>query len=65
MSRTDQEQQRGIGPREIIVLLSFTMALTAISIDLMLPAFGEMRTAFDMDPDASAISRVVVASNPS
>jgi len=55
----DRTQLRSIGPREIVVLLSLTMALTAISIDLMLPAFGEMRAAFDMEPDASAISATV------
>lgn len=61
MQTTDHEQPRSIGPREIVALLSFTMALTAISIDLMLPAFGEMRAAFDMDPDSSAISATVTA----
>lgn len=45
----------------MIALLSMTMALTAISIDLMLPAFGEMRTTFAMDPDSSAISATVTA----
>jgi DHA1 family bicyclomycin/chloramphenicol resistance-like MFS transporter len=59
--QTDRTELRSVGPREIIVLLSLTMALTAISIDLMLPAFGEMRAAFDMDPDASAISATVTA----
>jgi len=54
-------QHLSIGPRELIALLSLTMALTAISIDLMLPAFGEMRTAFDMDPDSSEISATVTA----
>jgi len=55
------QQHRSIGPRELIALLSLTMALTAISIDLMLPAFGEMRAAFDMDPDSSEISATVTA----
>ena len=32
----------------MIALLSFTMALTALSIDMMLPAFGEMRSSFGM-----------------
>jgi len=45
----------------MIALLSLTMALTAISIDLMLPAFGEMRAFFGMDPDSSEISATVTA----
>jgi DHA1 family bicyclomycin/chloramphenicol resistance-like MFS transporter len=48
-----------IGSRELLVLLSLTMALTALSIDLMLPAFGEIRAAFDMPPDSSATAAIV------
>jgi len=50
---------RGIRRVELLALLSLTMALTAISIDLMLPAFGEMRAAFGMDPDSPRISATI------
>ena len=45
---------RRLGRRELLALLSLTMALTALSIDLMLPAFGEIRASFDMAEDSSA-----------
>jgi DHA1 family bicyclomycin/chloramphenicol resistance-like MFS transporter len=50
---------RRIGSRELLSLLALTMALTALSIDLMLPAFGEIRSAFDMPEDSSAVAAVV------
>jgi DHA1 family bicyclomycin/chloramphenicol resistance-like MFS transporter len=48
-----------IGRRELLALLSLTMALTALSIDLMLPAFGEIRAAFGMEPDSSDVAAMV------
>jgi DHA1 family bicyclomycin/chloramphenicol resistance-like MFS transporter len=42
-------------------LLSMTMALTALSIDLMLPAFGEIRTAFSIDPGSSETAALVTS----
>lgn len=61
MDHSDQQQRRIPGPRQMIALLSLMMALTAISIDLMLPAFGEMRSSFGMAPDSSEISATVTA----
>lgn len=52
---------RGMGRREFLVLLSLTMAQTALSIDLLLPAFGEIRAAFDMKPDSSQAAATVTA----
>ena len=46
---------------EFLALLSMTIALGALSIDLMLPAFGEIRAAFDMPPDSSATAAIVTA----
>lgn len=61
VDREKQPRRRSIGPRELIALLSLTMALTAISIDMMLPAFGEMRSTFGMDADSPRISATVTA----
>ena len=49
----------GIGRREFLALISLTMALTALSIDLMLPAFGEIRASFDMAAGSSATAAIV------
>ena len=48
-----------MGKREFIVLISMLMALTALAIDMMLPAFGQMRAEFGLDPDSSAVAPVV------
>ena len=49
----------GMGQREFIVLISLLMALTALAIDLMLPAFGAMRESFGLAEDSSSIAPVV------
>ena len=58
---TPETRHRGIRPGELLALLSLTMAMTALSIDMMLPAFGEMRTAFEMAPDSPRVSATVTA----
>ena len=50
-----------IGTVEFIALLSMIMALAALSIDLMLPAFGEMRSSFGLAEDSSRVAGVVTA----
>ena len=48
-----------MGQREFIVLISMLMALTALAIDLMLPAFGAMRESFGLAEGSSAVAPVV------
>ena len=48
-----------MGSHEFIVLVSMLMALTALAIDLMLPAFGAMRSSFGLPSDSSAVAPVV------
>jgi DHA1 family bicyclomycin/chloramphenicol resistance-like MFS transporter len=50
---------RSMGKREFIVLISLLMALTALAIDMMLPAFSEMRADFGLAADSSRIAQVV------
>jgi DHA1 family bicyclomycin/chloramphenicol resistance-like MFS transporter len=52
---------RRIRPAELLTLLSLTMAMSALAIDMMLPAFGEMRAAFGMAPDSPEVSATVTA----
>ncbi len=42
-----------------MALLAFTMALGALGIDLMLPAFDEIRTAFDLSSDSTRVAGIV------
>jgi len=48
-----------MGKREFIVLISMLMALTALAIDMMTPAFAQMRAEFGLDPDSSAVAPIV------
>jgi DHA1 family bicyclomycin/chloramphenicol resistance-like MFS transporter len=47
--------------REFIILLTCLMASAALSIDLMLPAFPEMRQEFGMSPDSTQVSWIVTS----
>lgn len=44
---------------EFIALTAGIMMLTAMSIDIMLPAFGEVRSYFGMSPDSTATAQIV------
>lgn len=47
-------------PAEYIALSACTMMLTALGIDIMLPALGELRHHFDLDPNSTATSNIIV-----
>lgn len=48
-----------VGRTEFVLLMATTMSLTALSIDLMLPAFDEMRADFGLAPDSTAMAPTV------
>jgi MFS transporter, DHA1 family, multidrug resistance protein len=47
--------------REFVGLMASCMAMAALSIDLMLPAFPDMRADFGLAPDSTATSWVITA----
>jgi DHA1 family bicyclomycin/chloramphenicol resistance-like MFS transporter len=49
------------GSREFLAIVALCMAMAAMSIDLLLPAFPEMRAAFGLDEGATEISWAVTA----
>ena len=49
----------GLGPKELLVMISSLMALTALGIDLLLPAFDEIRGAFNLADDSNQVSQVI------
>ena len=49
------------GSREFLAMVALCMAMAAMSIDLLLPAFPEMRASFGLRPGATEISRVITA----
>ena len=55
---TSSETPR-IGRTELVALLALTMALGALGIDLMLPAFDEIRSAFDLAADSTRVAGIV------
>ncbi len=49
------------GPREFIALVTASMAMGAMAIDIMLPAFPDMRAEFGMAADSPRIGWIVTA----
>jgi DHA1 family bicyclomycin/chloramphenicol resistance-like MFS transporter len=47
--------------RELIAFLAMAMALTALGIDLLLPAFPEIRVEFGLEPGSTAVSGFITA----
>lgn len=47
--------------RELIVFLAMTMALSALGIDLLLPAFPEIRLEFGLEAGSTVVSRFITA----
>jgi MFS transporter, DHA1 family, multidrug resistance protein len=52
---------RHLGRVEFIALLAMSMSLAALGIDLMLPAFEQMRADLGLDPGATEIAGTVTA----
>lgn len=50
-----------LGHRQLIALLAFSMALTALGIDLLLPAFGAIRAEYGLAADDNATAGLVTA----
>jgi DHA1 family bicyclomycin/chloramphenicol resistance-like MFS transporter len=48
-----------LGSRHFTALISMMMALTAIAIDLMLPAFDDIRAYFGLPQDATQVAQIV------
>ncbi len=65
MTVTDSQRGRsgaaGLGRTEFVALLSMIMAMAALGIDMMLPAFDEIRAAFDLGPDSNRVAQIVTA----
>lgn len=49
------------GPRERIFLLAMSMALVALGIDVLLPAFADVRADLGLAPDATAVAGLITA----
>jgi len=47
--------------RELIAFLAMAMALTALGIDLLLPAFPELRAEFGLEPGSTVVSGFITA----
>ncbi len=53
--------RQSIPRTEFIAMLAAIMASTALGIDLMLPAFGDIREAFGLAADSTAVAGIVTA----
>ncbi len=51
--------RRAIGSLELTALLAMVMSSTALAIDVMLPAFADIRTEFGLGDDSTAVAGIV------
>ncbi len=49
----------GIGAKELLVMISAIMALMALAIDLLLPAFDDIRETFGLSEDSTQVSQTI------
>ena len=62
LSPADGAKVRGVATgREFILLVTALMATTALGIDLMLPAFPDIRQQFVMSTDSTQVTWIVTA----
>jgi DHA1 family bicyclomycin/chloramphenicol resistance-like MFS transporter len=57
--QTLQNQVMKMRSAEFIALSACTMTLTALGIDIMLPAFGELRQHFGLSPESTAPAQII------
>ena len=48
-----------MGEREFVLFMALVAAMSALAIDILLPAFAEMRPAFGLDDDATDLSLTI------
>jgi len=61
-SSQDRTKQRGVASgREFVALITALMATGALAIDVMLPAFPEIRQEFGMSPDSTKVAWLLTA----
>ena len=48
-----------MGEREFVLFMALVSAMAALAIDIMLPAFSEMRRAFGLDADSTRLSLTI------
>ena len=58
---TTTDSVHGIDRRTFVVIISLTMALAALAIDITLPAFATMRQDFGLPEGSSAVAPVITA----
>ncbi len=56
---SNRSSETGVGPRELLVLISSVMALMALGIDLILPAFDDVREAYDLGKGSNQTGQLV------
>ena len=59
MNRSALNNRRVLRPAEFTSLLAMSMALAALGIDLMLPAFAVIRSDLRLPPDSTAVAGVI------
>lgn len=58
-THSSDEHVAGLHRREFIALMALISMMSALAIDMLLPAFSEMRPAFGLEPDANDLSMAI------
>jgi DHA1 family bicyclomycin/chloramphenicol resistance-like MFS transporter len=61
VTRSRRPRHAVIGGREFLGLVAGCMAMAAVGIDLLLPAFPEMREEFGLAPDSTRVALLITA----
>ena len=59
MTELSVKAKGGIGEREFIFLMAFVSATSALAVDMLLPAFSDMRAHFNLDEDSTQLSLTI------
>src|SRR3954467_6356277 len=61
MAQTAERRRIELGSRSFVAFIASCMAMAAMSIDLLLPAFPDMRKDFGLPADSTQPSRLITA----
>src|SRR4051794_10068745 len=59
LTMRSMQSKNEMRPLEFIVLVACIMLLTALAIDIMLPAFNDLRDYFALGPESTATAQIV------
>lgn len=59
VAKNEPNSSAGVGPVELIIMISSIMALVALGIDLLLPGFDEIRSAYNLGDGSNEVGQII------